>query len=325
MPTVAEYLPTVIAAVGPGAARTYGNYWARMAARWGERRLDTISATDIAALQHDAIARAVPRRNGRGGRHSGEHMIAAARAFFARAIADGLITPSASPTPDHQTAPAAQFAPRIDTCDHAERVSVGARIHPLAPLDVGSAVALLRDRFPDLSPAVRTRILADACGNPLALRELPAALTEAQRSGTAPLPATLPLSRRLRVTFGSPVAGLPTPVRDVLLLLALDGDGDLTALPGPPVTDAVRQARDAGLLDLNPRRRAPRVPAPPDPRGGRGTVRRRRPAACSRNAGAPARPGSRPRRLAPGARGDRTGRARRRSAGGVGRPGAGSG
>src|SRR5688500_12815196 len=70
MPTVAEYLPTVIAAAGPGAARTYGNYWARMAALWGERRLDTISASDIAALQHEAVARAVPRRNGRGGRHS---------------------------------------------------------------------------------------------------------------------------------------------------------------------------------------------------------------------------------------------------------------
>jgi hypothetical protein len=99
MPTVAEYLPTVIAAAGAGAARTYGNYWARMAALWGERRLDTISATDIAALQHEAVARAVPRRNARGGRHSGEHMIAAARAFFVRAIADGLIAAAASPAP----------------------------------------------------------------------------------------------------------------------------------------------------------------------------------------------------------------------------------
>jgi integrase len=87
----------VIAAAEPGAGRTYGNYWARMAALWGDRRLDAISATDIEALQREAVATAVSRRNGRGGRHAGEHVIAAARAFFLRAIADGLIAASASP------------------------------------------------------------------------------------------------------------------------------------------------------------------------------------------------------------------------------------
>jgi site-specific recombinase XerD len=102
MPTVADYLPQVIAAAGPGARRTYGYYWARMAALWGDRRLDAVSATDIEALQRDAAATAVSRRNGRGGRHAGEHVIAAARAFFVRAIADGLIAESASPA--HQIA-----------------------------------------------------------------------------------------------------------------------------------------------------------------------------------------------------------------------------
>jgi integrase len=97
MPTVAEYLPRVIAAAGPGAGRTYGNYWGRMAALWGDRRLDAISATDIESLQRDAAAGAVSRRNSRGGRHAGEHVIAAARAFFVRAIADGLIAAAASP------------------------------------------------------------------------------------------------------------------------------------------------------------------------------------------------------------------------------------
>jgi hypothetical protein len=42
-PTVSAYLPQVIAAAGPGARRTYGNYWARMATLWGDRRLDTIA------------------------------------------------------------------------------------------------------------------------------------------------------------------------------------------------------------------------------------------------------------------------------------------
>src|SRR5688572_21740548 len=74
-PTMAEYLPQVIAAAGPGARRTYGNYWARMVSLWGDRRLDAIAATDIEALQREAAANAVPRRNGRGGRHAGEHVI----------------------------------------------------------------------------------------------------------------------------------------------------------------------------------------------------------------------------------------------------------
>jgi hypothetical protein len=34
MPMVAEYLPRVVAAAGPGARRTYGTYWTRMAAVW---------------------------------------------------------------------------------------------------------------------------------------------------------------------------------------------------------------------------------------------------------------------------------------------------
>jgi hypothetical protein len=39
MPTVAEYVPQVAAAAGPGARRTYGSYWTRMRMQWGERRL----------------------------------------------------------------------------------------------------------------------------------------------------------------------------------------------------------------------------------------------------------------------------------------------
>jgi hypothetical protein len=61
VPTLAEYLPHVIAAAGPGANRTYGNYWRRMLAAWGDRRLDQITASDIEALQHAAAATATSR------------------------------------------------------------------------------------------------------------------------------------------------------------------------------------------------------------------------------------------------------------------------
>jgi site-specific recombinase XerD len=97
VPTLADYLPRVIAAAGPGANRTYGSYWTRMAAGWGTRPLDRISASDIEAMQHQMAATARSRRNSRHGRHAGEHVIAAARALYYRAIADGLIEPGASP------------------------------------------------------------------------------------------------------------------------------------------------------------------------------------------------------------------------------------
>ncbi|GAA5199567.1 hypothetical protein GCM10023322_75460 [Rugosimonospora acidiphila] len=97
VPTMAQYLPQVMAAAGPGARRTYGSYWVRMATLWGDRPLDAIAATDIEALKHEAAAMALCRRNGRGGRHAGEHVIAAARAIYNRAIADGIIERAESP------------------------------------------------------------------------------------------------------------------------------------------------------------------------------------------------------------------------------------
>lgn len=56
-----------------------------------------LAATDIEALQRQAAALAQLRRNVRGGRHAGEHVIAAIRAIYNRAIADGLLEASDSP------------------------------------------------------------------------------------------------------------------------------------------------------------------------------------------------------------------------------------
>ncbi|WP_327034862.1 site-specific integrase [Micromonospora ureilytica] len=97
MPTVAEYLPAVVAAASPATRRTYGSSWRRMAAAYGDRRIDAVRASDIEALMRQAAAGARPRRNSRNGRHAGEHLIAAARAFYNRAIADGYLTIVDSP------------------------------------------------------------------------------------------------------------------------------------------------------------------------------------------------------------------------------------
>lgn len=48
-------------------------------------------------MHHTTAAYTIKRRNARASRHAGEHVIAAARAIYNRAIADGLLDPGASP------------------------------------------------------------------------------------------------------------------------------------------------------------------------------------------------------------------------------------
>jgi integrase/recombinase XerC len=43
MPTFAEYVPVVSAAVSAGTRRAYGSYWNRILEHWGDRRLDEIA------------------------------------------------------------------------------------------------------------------------------------------------------------------------------------------------------------------------------------------------------------------------------------------
>ncbi|MGP4020685.1 AAA family ATPase [Saccharopolyspora sp. 5N708] len=102
--------------------------------------------------------------------------------------------------------------------------------YELQPLDEGAATQLITTRFPDLAAQVRRRLLAEARGNPLALLELPAALSEPQLSASAALPTLLPLTERLQELFASRVSKLPESARKLLLLAALDGTGDLDVL-----------------------------------------------------------------------------------------------
>ena len=81
--------------------------------------------------------------------------------------------------------------------------------HDLAVLDPEAALALLRARYPMLAPRVRQRLLDEAQGNPLALLELPPALSGPQRAAWQALPAVLPLTDRLQAVFAGRVSGLP--------------------------------------------------------------------------------------------------------------------
>jgi DNA-binding CsgD family transcriptional regulator len=131
---------------------------------------------------------------------------------------------------------------------------VGVVHHYLAPLDPQASEALLRSRFSTLAPHVRQRLLDEAEGNPLALLELPPALSGYQQAALRQLPAVLPLSERLRAVFASRVSKLPSAARELLLLAALDGTGDLQVLRaavGAPVLDDLAPAEWERLVRVD--------------------------------------------------------------------------
>jgi DNA-binding CsgD family transcriptional regulator len=135
--------------------------------------------------------------------------------------------------------------------------------HHVQPLDTTAAAALIEARSPSLAPRVRERLLTEAQGNPLALLELPVALTGPQRSGAA-VPELLPLSHRLQAVFASRVETLPAATRLLLLYAVLDGTGDLRVLAAATPQDTgmedLAHAERAGLVDATTGRLAFRHP-----------------------------------------------------------------
>ena len=114
---------------------------------------------------------------------------------------------------------------------------------------------LLGARHPRLTPAVASRVVAGARGNPLALIELPAALAASPAGLT--VPGLLPLSQPLADAFSARAAELD-PITVALLLLAAADDSStpaqvmkaagLIAGTEPTAVDLV-PAIEAGLLE----------------------------------------------------------------------------
>ncbi|MET9410102.1 AAA family ATPase [Streptomyces sp. NPDC002935] len=111
-----------------------------------------------------------------------------------------------------------------------------------------SAVAL-----PGLAPPVAEHILDQAQGNPLALRELAAALTPAQRAGQlgplAPAEARPELPHQLQDAFAQQIRRLPDATQRTLVVAAADDTGDL-----PTVLTAAGRL-DGEVRDLEPAER----------------------------------------------------------------------
>lgn len=125
----------------------------------------------------------------------------------------------------------------------------------VAGVDDDAAARILSAHAPGLSPAERRRVLREALGNPLALRELPVTMAALPAAGLRPLA----LSDRLKRAFAGRGAELPAATRDALLVAAIDPADDLaeiiagtSALRGDPVTPEVfGPARAVGLVTVN--------------------------------------------------------------------------
>jgi len=127
----------------------------------------------------------------------------------------------------------------------------------LTGLDDATAGALLDAAAPGLALAVRSRVLREAGGNPLALLELPAALGQSEDDPA--LPGGLALTERLERAFAARVSELPAATRLVLLVAALsdaDSIGEIleaaAVVAGSPLDlDAAEPAAEAALIDLD--------------------------------------------------------------------------
>ena len=97
----------------------------------------------------------------------------------------------------------------------------------LKGLNRESSEALLSRASSGVAPAVQDRLLSEAAGNPLALLELPVALSDSQLTGKAQLPGALPLTARLRGVFIQRIERLPQSTQMALLVAAAEETGEL--------------------------------------------------------------------------------------------------
>ena len=106
-----------------------------------------------------------------------------------------------------------------------------------------------------VSPSVRSRIIAETRGNPLALLELPRGLTQAELAvGFGPR-VDVSVPRKIEETFGRRIGRLPLDTQRLLLVAAADHLGDAAKVWRAAeilgiAKDAAGPAEEAELLDI---------------------------------------------------------------------------
>ncbi|MDH6463814.1 DNA-binding CsgD family transcriptional regulator [Micromonospora sp. A200] len=133
--------------------------------------------------------------------------------------------------------------------------------HRLRPLDDRASAALLADRLTGqpVAPPVAAVLGAVAGGNPQALVDLAGVLTPGQCRGEEPAPAAPPTDGGLGRAYRSRLERLPAETRRVLLLAALDEEGEpgtllRVARAAGTTVEALAPAELAGLLRVEPGR-----------------------------------------------------------------------
>ena len=97
------------------------------------------------------------------------------------------------------------------------------------------AAAILSSAGPrTISPPVVDRLFEVTKGNPLALLEIPALLSDGQLAGQEPIDTPLPAGGSIEKAFLRQVSGLPLPCRQLLLVAAASDTADTDVIWRPP-------------------------------------------------------------------------------------------
>jgi DNA-binding CsgD family transcriptional regulator len=94
-------------------------------------------------------------------------------------------------------------------------------------LSAGDVAALLAHTGAPVNAALRNRLVTETRGNPLAILEAVATLTEAELRGTTPITRPLAVGASLEHAFAKQLDHLPRQTRDALLIAAASDTGSL--------------------------------------------------------------------------------------------------
>lgn len=105
-------------------------------------------------------------------------------------------------------------------------VAAGIKRLELRGLEADAAAKLVCGTGRTVSPGVRERLIADTAGNPLALLEALATLTDGQLGGSAPIAGPITVGATLERSFAQRLEPLAQETRSALLVAAASDTGD---------------------------------------------------------------------------------------------------
>jgi DNA-binding CsgD family transcriptional regulator len=139
---------------------------------------------------------------------------------------------------------------------HREWISsAGLETLELRGLPAGDAAELVQQTRARIDGAVRSRLVNETRGNPLAILEAIGGLTEAELLGRTPIAHPLAVSTSLEQAFAKQLDGLPRNTRDALLIVAANDTGSVREISGALIRagltrEALEPAERVGVLSF---------------------------------------------------------------------------